>query len=96
MRTIKSGSSIVVKLPSEVSLSVSPSFSYSLNNGSYTIVSPAIVTANSTTLTFANIIASQLAAGANIKIRFNRLINPSSMAPSSSFGVDVSYNGYPI
>lgn len=77
-----------------MSLSSSPSFSYSLNNGAYTTISPTIT--NSNTLSFAGIINSQLTAGANIKIRFSRLVNPTSLAPSSSFSVDVSYNGYPI
>jgi hypothetical protein len=78
-------------------MTASPSFSSSLNNGAYTIVSPSIVfNGSSVTLTFTGIIATQQVAGANLKIRFMNLINPYMMTTTSSFSIDVSYNNYPI
>lgn len=53
-------------------------------------------TNGTTTLTFLGIITSSLTSGANIKIRFNRLVNPGSLKTSSSFKVYINYNGFPI
>lgn len=67
-----------------------------MNNGAFTLISPSVATNSTTTLVFSGIITTALAAGANIKIRFNKLVNPGSLQTSSSFKVYVNYNGYPI
>lgn len=70
MRAIRSGSTITVIIPSQISLSAAVSFGFLLNNATnYTTISPSIATINgSTELNFSGIIVSQMNAGTSIKI----------------------------
>lgn len=96
LRSIKAGSTISVTLPPEVALSSTPSYTYSINYGSFIATSPTVTTANGTTaLSFAGLIVSQLNAGNNLRIRFTNIRNPNLISTSSSFQVVVSFAGLP-
>ena len=97
-KKLPSGTSIVVRIPSQITTLVTTTYTIKIGTGSATAIVPTSSTSSGkTVLTFTNAVSAELAAGTAIVLVATELHNPESLQSTDSFEMSVSSStGYAI